>query len=96
MPKVNVTKSHSVPLDDAKARTHGLLEKFQAKNAGLIDEVTWSPDGCTGTAKGSMFKGTFKVTASQIVCDIDLSFMASPFKGKVEEGLKKKLDELFA
>jgi len=96
MPKVNVTKNHAVPLDDAKVRTRGLVEKFQAKNPALIDEVTWSPDGCTGTAKGSMFKGTFKVTATQVVCDIDLSFMASPFKGKVEETLKKKLDELFA
>jgi hypothetical protein len=96
MPKVNVTKSHSVPLDDAKARTRALVERFKEKNAAIIDEVTWSPDGTVGTAKGSMFKGTFKVTASQVVCDIDLSFMATPFKGKVEETLKRKLDELFA
>jgi hypothetical protein len=96
MPKINVTKSHQAPLDDAKARTRGLVEKFQAKNPALIDEVSWNADGTVGTAKGSMFKGTFKVTASQVVCDIDLSFMATPFKGKVEETLKKKLDELFA
>jgi hypothetical protein len=96
MPKINVTKSHQVPLEDAKARTRSLLEQFQAKNASIIDDVSWSPDGCVGTAKGSMFKGTFKVTPSQIVCDIDLSFMAAPFKGKVEAGLQKKLDELFA
>lgn len=96
MPKVNVTKSHSVPLDDAKARTRSLLEQFQAKNAGIINEVSWNADGTVGTAKGPMFTGVFKVTASQVTCDIDLSFMASPFKGKVESGLKKKLDELFA
>jgi len=61
----------------------------------MISEVSWTPDGSRATAKGAMFKGTFEVSTSQVGCDIDLSMMARPFKGMVESGLNKKLDQIF-
>jgi hypothetical protein len=42
-----------------------------------------------------MFEGKFQVTATDISIDIDLSFLAKPFMGKVESRIDTKLEEYF-
>jgi putative polyhydroxyalkanoate system protein len=95
MPKLNVTKQHSVPLDEAKTRIKALVEDFRNEYSSVVKSVTWSPDGTSAVADGKGFDGAFKVDASHVRVDVDLSFVLTPIKGKVEATLKRKLDEAF-
>lgn len=95
MPKLSFTKRHSVGLDEAKARTKSLVEKFTQQHGKIVNKVSWSSDGSAADAKGKGFKGTFRVDGSQVRVDVDLSFVAIPFKGRVEEGIQRELDEAF-
>jgi len=95
MPKVNVSKAHNTTLDEAIAKTREFVAAFHAKNAALISEIKWAPDGRSANRKGSMFTGCFTVDEQKVNCLIDLSFMASAFKGTVEEKLKRQLDKAF-
>ena len=95
MPKLNFSKRHSVGLDEAKTRTRQMVETFTSKHAKIVDKVSWSGDGTTANAKGKGFKGSFRVEDGQVRVDVDLSFVALPFKGRVEEGIQRALDEAF-
>ncbi|GMV39369.1 MAG: hypothetical protein AMXMBFR64_10850 [Myxococcales bacterium] len=95
MPKVNVKKRHAVPLDDAKVRVKALVDDFVKEYSSVVKSVTWSPDGTSASAKGTGFEGAFRVDGSQVTVDVDLSFLLSPIKGKVEATLHKRLDDSF-
>lgn len=46
--------------------------------------------------KSSMASGTLAAKDGQLQVDISLSFLATPFKGKIEEGVTKWLAKAFA
>lgn len=96
MPKLKVVKHHGTTIEDAAGKTREVLDEFKQKNAAVISEITWNAAGTEATAKGAMFKGVFRVDAASVTCEINLSLAASMFKGKVEDGLKRKLDKAFA
>jgi hypothetical protein len=96
MPKLKVVKQHGTTVEDAAVKTREVLEEFKQKNAAVISEITWNAAGNEAIAKGAMFKGTFRVDASSVTCDINLSLAAVMFKGKVEDGLRRKLDKAFS
>lgn len=95
MPKVNVTKRHSLPMDDAKVRVKTLVDEFVQEYSSVVKSVSWSPDGQSANAKGTGFEGSFKVDGSQVSVLVDLSFVLTPIKGKVETTLQRKLDAAF-
>lgn len=68
----------------------GEMSKFDPKI-----ECKFNDQSLTCDLKGSQFKGDFKVSAqgngSLIVINIDLPFILTPFKSKVQEGLFKML-----
>lgn len=95
MPKVSVNKRHALPLDDAKVRVKQLVDDFVQEYSSVVKSVTWAPDGCSASAKGTGFEGSFRVDASQVAVAVDLSFVLSPIKGKVETTLQRKLEAAF-
>ena len=95
MPKINVRKAHNTTLDDAKAKTHTMLDMYREKNASLFSDIKWSADGSSAQVIGPMFKGSFTVTDRDVNVLIDLKLVATPFKGKVENGLQRTLDKTF-
>ena len=95
MPKVNVTKTHSAPLDDAKAKIKVLVEDFAREYSSVVKSVTWGADGTSARAQGRGFEGEFRIDGSKVEVLVDLSFVLSPIKGKVESTLHRKLDEAF-
>jgi transcriptional regulator of aromatic amino acid metabolism len=94
-PKINVAKEHRTSVEEACARTRELVARFQEKNAALISDIKWSGDGRSADLSGSMFKARFAVDERRVTCDIELSLMAAPMKGMVEEKLKHQLDKAF-
>jgi len=71
------------------------MDTFQAEKPHLVKTVTWSADGLQGEAKGKGFNGSFQVTATHIVVEINLSWIALPFKAKAESRLREQFVEEF-
>lgn len=92
MPKINLSRQHNLPADVIKQRLDALgnkmQEKFQAK-------TSWEGDR-TLNVKGTGVTGKLIIGEKKVDVDIDLSFMLSPMKGKIEETLGKELDKLTA
>lgn len=95
MASIDIRKTHGTTQDTAAGKMRGLLERFASERADLVKDVTWGGGGQSGAIKGKGFKGRFEVDASTVVVAIDLSFIARPFKGRIEQELTKLLDEAF-
>lgn len=94
MATIDITRNHSLSIDDAKSRAEELAKSMESKFG-----LTWRWDGDTirfeapgGAAKGT--KGDVAVTASAVRVTIDLPFMLKMMKGTIEEKVKSKLDSL--
>ena len=95
MPKIAISKAHSLSLEEAKTRVQALVEQVRAQFPSLISGVTWTSDGSSAKVDGSMFDGTFNVDAREIAVRLNLSILASPFRSKVEGQINKALEEKF-
>ena len=95
VPKLKIVKAHSVSLEEAAKRIKVLVADVAGDYPKLINTVTWSDDGLAANAKGTGFHGEFQVDERQISVNINLSFIATPFKGRVETGVTKKLAAAF-
>ncbi len=95
MPKINRTRKHTLGLDDAKVLVKKIVEDVKQSYPMLVDDIRWNNDNTSAQVKGKMFEGKFQVTATDISIDIDLSFLAKPFMGKVESRIDTKLEEYF-
>ncbi|MGZ3693906.1 MAG: polyhydroxyalkanoic acid system family protein [Bdellovibrionota bacterium] len=58
-------------------------------------EIEWDDKACTGEISGGSFEGGLAVTEkagkSEVEITVQLPLLMTPFKGKVEEELKKHL-----
>lgn len=94
MATIDITRSHSLSLDDAKKKAEELAK-------GMADKfgIDWKWEGNTirfdapsGAAKGT--KGEVAVTEKDVRVAIDLPFMLKVMKGTIESKVKEKLDAL--
>lgn len=92
MPKINLSRNHSLPAATIKERLVALGEKLQEKYQA---KTSWADDR-TLNVKGTGVDGKLTIGDSKVDVVIDLSFMLSPMKGKIEESLSKELDKLTA
>lgn len=94
MATIDITRSHSLPIDDAKKKAEelakGMAEKFG---------IEWKWDGNTirfdapkGAAKGT--KGEVAVSDKNVRVAIDLPFMLRVMKGTIEDKVNEKLKAL--
>lgn len=89
MAKIDVTQSHSLPIEEAKLR----MEKVQAEltqKYGL--SFSWEGDRRVQVS-GKGVKGTIQLTETQVSVNLDLSFILTPVKGKIESRLREQLVE---
>ncbi|NMB73677.1 MAG: hypothetical protein GYA21_00950 [Myxococcales bacterium] len=91
MPKINMQKTHSLTTDQAR-------EKVNQLAASLKDKY-----GLSGSWAGNRYEfkrtgvtGFVKLEEKKVSVEVDLSFVLSPLKGKVEEAVRQKLDQEFA
>jgi putative polyhydroxyalkanoate system protein len=94
MATIDITRQHTLPLEDAKKKAEdlakGMAEKF---------DINWKWDGNTikfdapsGKAKGT--KGEVAVTEKSVRVAIDLPFLLKVLKGTIESKVNEKLDAL--
>ena len=80
MATIDISKNHSLPLDDAKKKAeelaNGMAQKFG---------IDWKWDGNTGEVA---------VTDKNVRVAIDLPFMLKMMKGTIEEKVNEKLNAL--
>jgi hypothetical protein len=73
----------------------GDIERFLAKSSlGSVD-VTKDPAGKKVSFKSSMASGTLSAKDGELFVDISLSFLATPFKSKIDEGIQKWIGKTF-
>ncbi len=94
MATIDISKSHTLSMDEAKKRAEELATGMQSK-LGL--EWKWEGDNIafhapSGAAKGT--KGTVSVTSSAVRVEVDLPFMLRVMKGTIEDKIKEKLATL--
>ena len=90
MATIEIRHPHKTNSGDAQARTRRLLAAFAEEKSELVKSIEWLEAG-RAVAHGRGFEGQFSVTETDIVVDIDLSFLTRPFKGKVESRLMQRL-----
>jgi putative polyhydroxyalkanoate system protein len=94
MATIDISRSHKLPIDDARKRAEEFAKSMESK-LGL----TWRWSGNTinfeapsGAAKGT--KGDVQVTEQSVRVRVDLPFMLRVMKGTIEGKIHEKLDQI--
>lgn len=90
MATIEIRHPHKTDQSDACVRTRRMLAAFFEEKRELVKSIEWVDDS-RAVAHGRGFEGKFRVTPTEVVVDIDLSFLTRPFKGKVETRLMQRL-----
>ncbi len=94
MATIDITRGHSLPLDDAKKKAEELA-KGMADRFGIVwkwEGNTIRFDAPSGAAKGT--KGEVAVSEKDVRVAIDLPFMLKMMKGTIEGKVREKLEAL--
>ena len=91
MATIELSKAHTLPLDDAKKKAEELVKGMESR---LGISWQWAGDvikfeAPSGAAKGT--KGEVAVTDKAVKVSVDLPFMLRVMKGTIEEKIKEKL-----
>jgi putative polyhydroxyalkanoate system protein len=94
MATIDITRAHSLPIDDAKKKAEELAKGMEQRFG-----IVWKWEGNTirfdapsGAAKGT--KGEVAVSDRAVRVAIDLPFMLKVMKGTIEGKVREKLDAL--
>jgi putative polyhydroxyalkanoate system protein len=95
MATIDISKNHSLPVDDVKRQAEELAKNMEAKLG-----ISWKWEGTdtivfdapSGVAKGT--KGHLKVTDREVRIAIDLPLLLRAMKGAVEGKIREKLDKI--
>ena len=100
MPKMAVEVPHSLGLEEALKRVNDFLPKVREHFKGQVSNLEESWVGNVLNYSFSTFgfgvKGKMAVEENAVKIDQDLPFAAMMFKGKIEESLRKELQNLLA
>ena len=81
---------HGLTLEEAKAKTEQIVADVKSEFPSLVDAIEWNADKTRAKVKGKAFD------QSAVSIDINLKFLAKPFKGKVEEKIDSRLTRYFS
>jgi putative polyhydroxyalkanoate system protein len=90
MPSIDIKRSHSRPLPEAKKSIERVADHIAKKF-----EITWEWEGNTLHFQRSGVDGHIKVTAKQVHVVANLGFLLSMLKTPVEREINRYLDEEF-
>ncbi len=96
MPKFKIEHESSHKPSEAYEKIKGFLQDdVEIRRFDPKLECTFNDAQQTGQLKGSQFKADMKISAngegSKVSLVIDLPLLLTPFKGKVQDTLQKKL-----
>lgn len=95
MPKVTLNKAHALSMEEARGRVAELVDNFMERYGRHVKDVSWSDDKNAARAKGRGFDAQFKLTEDEVRVAVDLSFLLSPLKGRIEDSVHRTLNEAF-
>jgi putative polyhydroxyalkanoate system protein len=94
MATIDISRAHTLTLDEAKKRAEelakGMVERFAIQWRWSGDSILFEAPG--GAAKGT--KGEVNVTDKNVRVQIDLPFMLRVMKGTIEDKVREKLAKL--
>jgi len=85
---INIQRSHQLPLDEVKQKAEQLAQNLTQRIGG---RYRWQGDTVHYTYTG--VKARIDCSDSDILIDINLNFLASVFRGTIEEEVKETLDK---
>jgi putative polyhydroxyalkanoate system protein len=92
MPKLTIEQSHSLPLDEVKKRLQQLADRL-AEKYGI--EANWVSD-TEAQVKRTGVSGKITCGNSKVTVFLDLAFVLSPVKDKVESRVRHELTSCLA
>jgi putative polyhydroxyalkanoate system protein len=92
MPKLNIEQTHNLPLEEVKKRLQSLADRLSTKYG--ID-AAWT-SATEASVKRTGVTGKITCTDSKVTVFLDLSFVLSPVKDKVENRVRKELESCLA
>ncbi len=96
MSDISIRRKHSFSPDKVQSTIKKVVETVQSEFPSLVSDITWNSDQTEAKVKGKGFTGQFSFTGDEVAVDIDLSFFAKPFKGKVEEKIQERLNQFLS
>ena len=98
MPKFNVSVDHETPRPDAIAKLKDFSEKVRDGSPVELSDVTesWDDEGnleFAFKAMGMTISGSVVTSDSQVVVAGKLPFAALPFRGQIEQQIKKQVQD---
>ncbi len=95
MADISVRREHGMSQEEAKTKVESIVGDVQEEFSSLVDDIKWNKDRTRADVKGKGFSGEFAVNDSAVTIDIKLKLFARPFKGKVEDRIKSRMDDYF-
>ncbi len=92
MPKISISRNHTLSPAVLKQRLVDLGEKLQSKYQA---KTSWDGDKSMNV-KGPGVEGKLTIHDTKVDVNLDLGFLLSPMKGKIEEALTKELEKVTA
>ena len=92
MPKISISRNHSLPTTVIKQRLVDLGTKLQDKYQA---KTSWDGEK-TMNVKGPGVDGKLTLNEGKVDVNLDIGFLLSPMKGKIEEALTKELERVTA
>ena len=101
MPKVQIAHNSTLQAPEAYTKLKAFFDQDETlKKLDSKMTATYDDKSMTGQVKGSQFKADVSVVSqdkgSQIKVVVDLPLLLTPFKGKIEETLKKMFQKNLA
>lgn len=87
MPKINVKQAHKLDVAEVRRRMDEVLQDLVSRY-GLSTE--WKGDRKVEISRTGV-KGTAEITEQAVEVNLDLSFVLSPMKTKIESSLREKM-----
>jgi putative polyhydroxyalkanoate system protein len=92
MAKLTIEQAHTLSLDDVKKRLQALADRLSQKY-GI--EARWVTDR-EAHVKRTGVSGKITCTESKVTVALDLSFVLSPVKDKIESRVRQELESTLA
>jgi hypothetical protein len=101
MPRISIQHQTTKAIADAFSQIRSFFESdSDIKKLDPKMQITLNDAKLSGQAKGSQFTAEFSVKDGNggaiIDVQVDLPFMLTPFKGKIQETIEKKLKKYLA
>jgi putative polyhydroxyalkanoate system protein len=92
MPKLNIEHPHALPVEEVKKRLQTLADKL-AEKYGI--SAKWTSER-EAEVKRTGVSGKITCSESKVTVFLDLSFVLSPLKEKIESRVKRELESSLA